>query len=52
MKKTSQPSVYQSGNIMRVITPIRWRWTGHVARMEEGRNDFKILSGKPTEKGH
>ena len=23
---------------------------GHVARMEEGRNDFKILAGKPTKK--
>ena len=24
------------------------RWTGHVARMEEGRSAFKILTGKPT----
>ena len=23
---------------------------GHVARMEEGRSAFKILTGKPTEK--
>ena len=23
-------------------------WTGHVARMEEGRSAFKILIGKPT----
>ena len=25
-------------------------WAGHVARMEEGRSAFKILSGKPTGK--
>ena len=24
------------------------RWAGHVARMEEGRSTFKILTGKPT----
>ena len=28
----------------------RLRWAGHVARMEEGRSAFKILTGKPTEK--
>ena len=26
------------------------RWAGHVARMEEGRKAFKILTGKPTRK--
>ena len=26
------------------------RWAGHVARMEEGRNAFKILVGKSTGK--
>ena len=24
------------------------RWAGHVARLEEGRSAFKILTGKPT----
>ena len=24
------------------------RWAGHVARMEEGRSAFKILTSKPT----
>ena len=28
----------------------RLRWAGHVARMEEGRSVFKILTGKPTGK--
>ena len=26
------------------------RWAGHVARMEDGRNAFKILTGTPTGK--
>ena len=26
------------------------RWAGHVARMEEGRRAFKILTDKPTGK--
>ena len=33
-----------------VIKSRRLRWTGHVAKMEEGRSAFKILSGKPTGK--
>ena len=26
------------------------RWTGQIARMEEGRSALKMLTGKPTEK--
>ena len=37
-------------NIIRVIKSRRLRWAGHVARMEEGRSAFKILTGKPTRK--
>ena len=33
-----------------MIKSIRLRWAGHVARMEEGRSTFKILTGKPTGK--
>ena len=36
--------------MVRVIKFRRLRWAGHVARMEEGRNAFKILTGKPTGK--
>jgi hypothetical protein len=43
-------SLYRSPNIVRVIKSRRLRWTGHVARMEEGRSAFKILIGKPTGK--
>ena len=28
----------------------RLRWAGHVARMEEGRRAFKILTGTPAGK--
>ena len=43
-------SVYCSPNILRVIKSRRLRWAGHVARMEEGRSVFKMLTGKPTGK--
>ena len=43
-------SLYRSPNIVRVITSRRFRWAGHVARMEEGRSAFKILTCNPTEK--
>ena len=37
-------------NKVRVIKSRRLRWTGNLARMEEGRSAFKILIGKPTGK--
>ena len=42
--------MYRSPNIVRVIKSRRLRWAGHVARIEEGRSAFKILTGKPTGK--
>ena len=33
-----------------MIKSIRLRWAGHVARMEKGRSDFKILTDKPSGK--
>ena len=33
-----------------MIKSRRLCWAGHVARMEEGRSAFKILTGKPTGK--
>ena len=38
--------MYLSPNIVRVIKSRRLRWAWHVARMEEGRSDLKILTGK------
>ena len=43
-------SLYHSPNTVRVIKSRRLRWAGHVARMEEGRSAFKILTGRPTGK--
>ena len=43
-------SLYRSPNIVRVIKSRRLRWAGHVARMEERRSAFKILTGKLTGK--
>ena len=42
--------MYRSPNIVRVINSRRLRWAGHVAKMEEDRSVFKILTGKPTGK--
>ena len=41
---------YRSPNITRGIRSRRLRWGGHVARMEEGRSAFKILTGTPAGK--
>ena len=38
--------MYRSPNIVRVIKSRRLRWAGHVARMEEGRSGFKMLTDK------
>ena len=35
-------------NILRVVKFRRLRWAGHVARMEEGRSAFKILTDTST----
>jgi hypothetical protein len=43
-------SLYRSPNVVRMIKSRRLCWAVHVARMEEGRSAFKILTGKPTGK--
>ena len=43
-------SLYRSPNIIRVIKSRIFRWAGQVARMEEGRSAFKILTHKHTGK--
>jgi hypothetical protein len=42
--------LYRSSNIVRVIKSRRFRWAGHVTRMEEDSSAFKILTGKLTGK--
>ena len=39
--------MYRLSNIVRVTKSKRLRWEGNVAKMEEGRSIFKILTGKP-----
>jgi len=46
-----QNDLYSSPNIVRVVKSRRMRWAGHVARMGERRDVYKVLVGKPEEKG-
>jgi hypothetical protein len=41
---------YSSPNIIRMMKPRKMRWTGHIARMGEKRNAYRILVGKPEGK--
>jgi hypothetical protein len=43
-------NLYSSPNIVKVIICRRMRWAGHVARMGEGRDVYRILVGKPESK--
>jgi hypothetical protein len=39
--------LYSSPSIIRKIKSRRMRWAGHVARMREKRNAYRLLVGKP-----
>jgi hypothetical protein len=41
-----------SPSIIRIIKSWRMRWAGHVARMGEKRNAYRLLVGKPEGKKH
>jgi hypothetical protein len=43
-------NLYTSPDITRQVKSRRVRWAGHVARMGEGRNVYRVLVGKPEEK--
>ena len=43
-------SLYRSPKIVRAIKSRRLRWEGHVARMEEDRSAFRIITGTPAGK--
>jgi hypothetical protein len=40
-------SLYSSPNIVRVIKSRSMRWAGHVARMGERRDVYRVLVGRP-----
>jgi hypothetical protein len=40
--------LYSSPSIIRIIEARRMRWAGHVARMGEKRNAYRLLVGKPV----
>jgi hypothetical protein len=42
--------LYSWPNIIRIIKSRRMRWAGHVARMGEKRNAYRLLVGKPKGK--
>jgi hypothetical protein len=42
--------LYLSSNILQVIQSRRMRWAGHVARLGEGRDVYRVLVGKPEGK--
>jgi hypothetical protein len=43
-------NLYGSPSIIRIVKSRRMRWAGHVARMGEKRNAYRILVGKPEGK--
>jgi hypothetical protein len=42
--------LYSSPSIIRIIKSRRMTWVGHVARMGEKRNAYRLLVGKPERK--
>jgi hypothetical protein len=40
-------NLYSSSSIIRMVKSRRIRWAGHVARIEENRNSYRILVRKP-----
>jgi hypothetical protein len=42
--------LYPSPSIIRIVKSRRMRWAGHVARMGEKRNAYRLLVGKPEGK--
>jgi hypothetical protein len=42
--------LYSSQSIIRIMKSSRMRWAGHVARMGEKRNAYRLLVAKPEER--
>ncbi|KAJ4445342.1 hypothetical protein ANN_07147 [Periplaneta americana] len=50
LHNTELHALYSSPDIIRNIKSRRSRWAGHVARMGESRNAYRVLVGRPEEK--
>jgi hypothetical protein len=50
LHKKELRDLYSSPRIIRIIKSRRMRWSGHVARMGEKRNAYRVLVGKPEGK--
>jgi hypothetical protein len=47
LHKEELHNLYSSPSIIRMVMSRRMRWAGHVARMREKRNAYRILVGNP-----
>jgi hypothetical protein len=47
LHNTELHDLYSSPSIIRIIKSRRMRWAGHVARIGEKRNAYRLLVGKP-----
>jgi hypothetical protein len=45
-------NLYSSPSIIKVMKSRRMRWAGHVERLGENRNAYRILVGKLQERDH
>ncbi|KAJ4442304.1 hypothetical protein ANN_12172 [Periplaneta americana] len=50
LHNTELHALYSSSDIIRNIKSRRLRWTGHVVRMGESRNAYRVLVGRPEGK--
>jgi hypothetical protein len=50
LHKEGLRDLYSSPSIIRIIKSRRMRWAGHLARMGEKKEAFRLLVGKPTGK--
>jgi hypothetical protein len=52
LQKEELHNLYSSPSIIRMIKSRKKRWAGHVARMRETKNAYRILVGNPNERDH
>jgi hypothetical protein len=47
MTRSFMVRIFRQVHIIRIMKSKRMRWAGHVARMGENRNAYRLLVGKP-----